>query len=474
MTYRIGAYARLSFDRNGEELAVERQHDDNRALVQRRGWEIVRIYTDNDVSAFKKNVVRPDFEQMVRDLEAGVIDGIVAYDLDRLWRQPRDLERVIDLYENAYRPFATSQGDYDLSTTDGRTMARIMVAMANKASADTARRVKRKIQANAEMGRPHWSTRPFGWNMDGSLYEPEAAVLSQMVEWLLNGYSYREIASRLNAAGMLPRNGAEWINAQVKRMLANPRLAAIRVHDGVEYAGNWESLVSPVQWQAIQDTMAKRQRNMRGVPNNRRYLLTGLLKCGICNGYLSGMTKRDGKMQSLPEGRLRQTYQCTHCHKITVGAEPLHHLLKESVLFRLDTADLGELLDRSSTDARVSELLRERRALVARRSRLLDDYTDETLTKADYKHAVARVDVRLGAVDEELDAARVSRFNVALGAGETLRHAWESRPDGWRRELLEILVGAITVNPSSMKPYYTFENKRSRFDVERIQIVWKF
>jgi site-specific DNA recombinase len=119
-------------------LGVGRQQADTRKLVDLRGWTLAEIYLDNDVSAYQPKVIRPDFERMLADLEAGVIQGIAVYDLDRLARQPADLERIISIYDRKPLVFATVQGDIDLSTPDGRTMARVMVAFANKASMDTA------------------------------------------------------------------------------------------------------------------------------------------------------------------------------------------------------------------------------------------------------------------------------------------------------------------------------------------------
>ncbi|HEX3196276.1 MAG TPA: recombinase family protein [Propionibacteriaceae bacterium] len=55
--------------------------------------------TRTGVSAYRRRVVRPGFEQLLTDLASGLIDGICVWDSDRLARQPRDLERLIDLYE---------------------------------------------------------------------------------------------------------------------------------------------------------------------------------------------------------------------------------------------------------------------------------------------------------------------------------------------------------------------------------------
>jgi site-specific DNA recombinase len=118
-------------------VRVSRQQHDTRKLVDLRGWTLADTYLDNDVSAYQPKVIRPDFERMLVDLETGVIQGVAVYDVDRLARQPADLERIISIYDGKPLVFATVQGDIDLSTPDGRTMARVMVAFANKASMDS-------------------------------------------------------------------------------------------------------------------------------------------------------------------------------------------------------------------------------------------------------------------------------------------------------------------------------------------------
>src|SRR4051812_45827223 len=95
---KVGCYVRISEDPDDTQAGVDRQWKDTSALAQLRGWEPVR-YRENNTSAYKRNVTRPVFEQMLADLSSGALGGIVVYDLDRLARQPRDLERCIDLYD---------------------------------------------------------------------------------------------------------------------------------------------------------------------------------------------------------------------------------------------------------------------------------------------------------------------------------------------------------------------------------------
>jgi site-specific DNA recombinase len=90
------AYAHISEDRDGTGLGVARQEKDCRALAQRRGWHVVNVYVDNDISAYSGKP-RPQYRQMLDDIKSGLIRAVVVWHLDRLHRQPRELEEFIDI-----------------------------------------------------------------------------------------------------------------------------------------------------------------------------------------------------------------------------------------------------------------------------------------------------------------------------------------------------------------------------------------
>ena len=90
--------------------------------------------------------MRPGFREMLDDITTGRVNGLLAEDLDRIVRDPRDLEDLLDACALTGASARSLSGS--LTLTDGGTeaeksMARVLVAMANKASADTARRVSR-------------------------------------------------------------------------------------------------------------------------------------------------------------------------------------------------------------------------------------------------------------------------------------------------------------------------------------------
>jgi len=96
---RVGIYTRISDDQAGESLGVTRQEQDCRKVCRAHGWTVFDVYEHNSVSASNRQVVREHFERLLSDLANGAVDGVVVYDLDRFARQPRDLERAIDLYQ---------------------------------------------------------------------------------------------------------------------------------------------------------------------------------------------------------------------------------------------------------------------------------------------------------------------------------------------------------------------------------------
>ena len=156
------SYARLSWNPSTRELEkIETQHRDNEATIARHGGTVGR-YLDDGLSAWKAGVRRKDFETLLERARAGLTQGIAVWHVDRLFRQPRDLERLIDLADHGFRVIS-SHGSRDLSDPDDRYILRIEVAHAARSSDDTSRRIKRRHQ-QLPGGRPArgWAAR-FGF-----------------------------------------------------------------------------------------------------------------------------------------------------------------------------------------------------------------------------------------------------------------------------------------------------------------------
>src|SRR5438552_915994 len=80
---RVAIYLRISSDRYGDELGIDRQEKLCRKLCADRGWKVQEVYRkDNNKSAYDLDVKRLDYKRMMRDIQGGHVNAIVAYNGD--------------------------------------------------------------------------------------------------------------------------------------------------------------------------------------------------------------------------------------------------------------------------------------------------------------------------------------------------------------------------------------------------------
>ncbi len=314
-------------------MGVARQEQDARTIAGLRGW-IAQVYVDNDVTAFNTKVYRYEFERMLDDLASGVVDGCVVYDLDRFARQPADLDRAIRIFDDRTgMAFATVQGDIDLSSPDGRTMARVMVAFANKSSMDTSRRAKRKHLELAQQGALVGTGRVFGYEDDRvTLKEDEADLIRQAAADIISGIALHAIARRWNELGVKTPYGNIWRQAPLRAMMVNPRLAGYRMHrkaialdtDGNRVMAQRPPILEVEMWEAV--CAAVQERSGAGKhthPGGRKRLLAGIVRCGRCGTPMSSDKDRRRNVH---------TYVCKSatsnggCGRVAVSGEPVDAL----------------------------------------------------------------------------------------------------------------------------------------------------
>jgi site-specific DNA recombinase len=325
-----GIYVRVSSDPEGLELGVERQEEDSRALAKRRGWGIVDVYRDNDISASGKRV-RPDWERMLADVETGRIDAVVAYSSSRLYRNLRDLTKLIDLVEAHGADIGTcSSGDVVLDTADGRMMARILASVDQREWEVTSERRKRQNRQKREQAAAKGQTlryagrrRAFGYSPEGHvLNKKEAALLKDAARRIIGGTAtvYRICMEWADAKPpVLTPYGGRWKPSKLARTLRGTHLLGTTDTPPIVTADEHELLMAAL-------AINPRTGNLKvdklgrpaspGRPSGRRYAALKLLRCGLCGSELTG---RSGQ------------YICGDCGKIGIAATMVEQYLVEHV-----------------------------------------------------------------------------------------------------------------------------------------------
>lgn len=296
---RAAIYLRISRDPRADGLAVDRQRSDCRRIADERGWEVVAEYEDS-LSASRRDVARPNYERMRRDFEAGRFDALIVWDLDRLTRQPRQLEDWIDAAEDTGLRLVTANGEADLATDNGRLFARVKASVARSEVERKSARQRRANEQRAEQGKPHATHRVFGWEPDGiTLRESEVAILREMHERILAGGSIRSIVRWLQSDQVPTPRGGGWGPAKVRKALLRERNAGILIRHGVEQpTSQIEPAVTREVWEAVRAILTDAGRNTTPGRQSDRWWLAGVLECSC--GSLMGSKHVRGRGGVVP------------------------------------------------------------------------------------------------------------------------------------------------------------------------------
>jgi DNA invertase Pin-like site-specific DNA recombinase len=294
------SYGRLSKSPDtGEFEKIETQWADNRKVIDRLGG-VLGAELEDGLSAWKKGVRRPGWERLLERVASGASAGIVVWHTDRLFRQPRDLEKLIDLADRGFL-VASAHGSRDLADADDRFILRIEVAQAAKSSDDMSRRIKRRFRTYREKGVGHiggprrfgWPGRDLTWTpgpdktdedrpmVPDVLVERERRALREATDAVLSGISDAVIAREWNDEGLLTSTGETWVRLTVKSVLSRPTNAGLIESDGELVATMpGEPIVDPRKFDLLRTKYAARRKGRVAGEVGPGYVGTGILRCG--------------------------------------------------------------------------------------------------------------------------------------------------------------------------------------------------
>jgi site-specific DNA recombinase len=447
-------YLRISQDRDGESLAIGRQRELLEKKASDLGWEIVTEYVDRDISAYSRKR-RPGWEQLLDDARAGVVDGVLAVDQDRLLRRVSDVVRLIEATAERHTPVLLLSGEIDTTTADGVLRAHILASVAQHESGKKSERERRQRDQAAAMGLYQGGRRPFGYEKDGvAVRQDEAKVVREIAKRYIKGDSLYSIAVDLNSRGVKPTASPEWKVTTLRSMIGSARLAGLRVHRGeVIGAAEWKPILTLEQHAAIIERLGDVRRTHRGRPETA--LLSNVLRCGRCGcGMVSGTRK-------LASGNTGKRYLCfkspghAGCGGMAIEATQTETHITELVLSALDASDVPKPLDTGRTrDAELADI-------TEREQTLAHLYANGDLTQGEWAEARHTLKARKSA----LGRPGLDRKPPAILWGRrSVRKAWPELSQAERREIVSFVIESVEVSPASS----------SRWDAARLaDPVWR-
>lgn len=484
---RAVIYVRISQDRTGAGLGVDRQREDCEALAERMGFEVVRVYPDNDISAFSGKK-RPGYRRMLDDLEKGVATVVICWHTDRLHRSPLELEEYISLCERRGITTQTVQaGELDLATPSGRMVARMLGAVARQESEHKGERVARARLQRAQAGKWGGGIRPFGWGVPtdevrketdpdtGEEYDvpvidydrahpDEAAIVLESTEDIVAGRrSLRSWVTLLNSKGITTARGNAWSSIEWRDVLMRPRNAGISVYKGQEIGeGQWDAIVPVPTFRAVVAVLNDPAR--RTTPGNQpRWLGSLLFECGKPGCACPKVMKVSGSGNK----DHRPAYRC-QLGQVTRRADVLDDYVRDVILERLSRSDATDLLLPVANGEAVGELQTRAAMLRQRLTDLSGMFATGEIDAAQLAEGSRTINAQLASALGQLASAATRDPLLDLVGVPDPWKVWEGMELEQRRTVLRALV-TVRVKPGrrGRMPDGTYQ------DMESIEFDWK-
>lgn len=471
-------YVRMSQDRTGEELGVDRHEKECRDFAKRLNLEVEHVYSDNDKSA-TSGKARPDFDAML----AARPKAIVAWHQDRLLRLTKDLERVIELGIPVYFVKSAENG-LDLSTPAGRAVARTVAAWTQYEGEQKRVRQVSKNQQLAAHGHWQFSLRPFGYErVAGEIVQvpEEADVIREGYERVLRGESYRQLAIDWNRRDIKPLVSDRWTVGRVQQLLENSHYGGVPTYKGEEVdlddgkTIQWEPILTPRKWKDFRELKLNRKRK-RSWAVSPKHLMSGMLSCGVCGGQMfshsrdvrtrTGMLSATGSPVRVPvyadDGNRMKwiAYVCFEKHCTSIRGEYVDTMVRTMVVNKL--ADERMVTRMQPTDG-AQLILDEIADLQRRRDDVTELVGDGLMDKTKAREKLTDLTARLQRAQSRLDAVRAESPLSDIRLADSIGAHWDQASVldkrriiadlGFRLSIMPADIGPRSVDPSTGKKY---------------------
>jgi site-specific DNA recombinase len=292
---RCAIYTRKSTEEGLEQefnsLDAQREACAAYILSQRHeGWSAVAgSYDDGGFSGGSMN--RPALQQLLADVEAGKVDVIVVYKVDRLTRSLADFAKIVDVLDKRRASFVSVTQAFNTTTSMGRLTLNVLLSFAQFEREVTGERIRDKIAASKAKGMWMGGPVPIGYAVQDRklvIVDDEATTVQTLFATYLELGSVRDLTERLKELGARTklhhrkdgstRGGVPFSRGGLHQLLRNRIYRGEMVHNGKAYPGEHEAIVDQELWDAVQQRLdenavdRKIGRNVREVS-----LLAGLV-----------------------------------------------------------------------------------------------------------------------------------------------------------------------------------------------------
>src|SRR4051794_17424426 len=275
---RCAIYTRKSTEEglNQEFNSLDAQREAAEAFIhsqRREGWiALPQLYDDGGFTG--ANMDRPALARLLQAVEAGELDCVVVYKVDRLSRSLLDFTRMLSIFEKHKVSFVAVTQQFNTSTSLGRLTLNILLSFAQFERELIGERTRDKMSAARRKGKWVGGCPVLGYDVDPgggrlvvneeeadrvraifALFEEHRSVVLTLAEMERQGW---QLKSWTRKTGEF-RSGGSFDRNSLRRLLTNIVYTGMIRHKGQLYPGEHAAIVVPSMWQGVQTLMRQRE-----------------------------------------------------------------------------------------------------------------------------------------------------------------------------------------------------------------------
>jgi len=270
---RCAIYTRKSSEEGLEQdfNSLDAQREACEAYIQSQageGWKLVRTrYDDGGYSG--GTLDRPGLTRLLEDIDAGKIDTIVVYKVDRLTRSLGDFAKIVEIFDAHKASFVSVIQQFNTTTSMGRLTLNMLLSFAQFEREVTGERIRDKIAASKRKGLWMGSNVPLGFESDGRtlvIVESEAKTVRRLYRLYLELGTVRQVKDEADCIGLMTKvsqgvgqrmlGGRPFSRGHIYALLSNPLYIGRIAHRGESYEGQHAAINDPETWDAVQKQLA--------------------------------------------------------------------------------------------------------------------------------------------------------------------------------------------------------------------------
>jgi len=492
---KTAIYVRVSTEEQAQEgFSIRAQIDKLKAYAMLKEWDIFDIYADEGISG--KNIVdRPAINRLIDDINAGNVENVLVFKVDRLTRSTKNLLELVELFEESGCAFNSLTESIDTDTPSGRMFLKIIGIFAEFEWENLVSRLKLGFERKAKEG--YISNLCYGYTRENgqkvaAIQPEEAKIIRDIFKMYVDeNMSMSKIAQSLNRRKIPTKlNAKEWSRDGIKYILANSAYAGkvrYAINDEnrfFETDGHHEAIITEKTFGLAQERTKNTPTISRTKRPKENNYFCGVLACACCGGKFT-THQRDSKNTG-NEGVIA-SYRCSNKQHFKTGVDCKspsinHKKLEQTFTQYIENyenfvfANEAKIDENSQEKERVAleyiaEIEKKIAVMEGQKKRVMERYMADEISFEDYKNLLDVANEKLDVLDGELALARadVAGFeDEALSVAHddivaNIRENWDELDNKERMIFLQRFVKKIVVRVEK-------ENARSNFAViERVE-----